>query len=552
MNKKLNYGLLAAAALLALANLPAIGITFLAAAAYLHYLSIRTSLITESNRELELSGILFRFVYSLAAGAFMIVYADESIAALLLPTALVLPVVLESSVINLIQFSMPTHMVANLKVPMAKLPQVFAALLLPTSLAVILDAAALTLFDLDFATFSILILVLWVVAWIPQAFFVLGRRYLQNLRPRMFGLVMAKLNAKNPKHAFYFDGPADAIHHVTMWTKQMESLDDPYFVIVRARVNVRLIAERVKVPVVWARSLEELDELVDKVKSLKVVFYANNGARNTHMVRFNNLTHVQLLHGESDKPPSYNPITAMYDKVFVAGQGAVERYRRHGVKISDSKFEIISRPQLTELQVQTSAPTEKAKTVLYAPTWGGHFGDTDFTSIFNGVEIVNALIEQGVKIIFRPHPYSKNNPNEREEIEKIDRVLAAASTGDVKHVYGAAATTKLSINECINQSDALVSDISSVVGDYLFTNKPFAIFTGTDDFAAFESVNPLTALGYLVSGDLANLKDVLTDMLSKDSQRSKRLAGREYFLSSATTEELPGLFNEAVKKILAK
>lgn len=552
MNKKLNYGLLAAAAALALANLPVIGITFLAAAAYLHYLSIRTSLITETNRELELGGILYRFIYSLAAGAFMITYADESLAALLLPTALVLPVVLESSVINLIQFSMPTHMVANLKVPMAKLPQVFAALLLPTSLAVILDAAALTLFDLDFKIFSILILLLWVIAWIPQAFFVLGRRYLQSLRPRMFGLVMAKLNAKSPKHAFYFDGPADAIHHVTMWTKQMESLDDPYFVIVRSRVNVRLIADRVKVPVVWARSLEELDELVDKVKSLKVVFYANNGARNTHMVRFNNLTHVQLLHGESDKPPSYNPITAMYDKVFVAGQGAVERYRRHGVKISESKFEIISRPQLTELKVQTSAPTEKAKTVLYAPTWGGHFGDTDFTSIFNGIEIVNALIEQGVKVIFRPHPYSKNNQNEREEIEKIDRVLAAASTGEIKHVHGQAATTKLSINECINQSDALVSDISSVVGDYLFTNKPFAIFTGSDDFAAFESINPLTALGYLVSGDLSNLNDVLTDMLHEDSQRAKRLAGREYFLSGASTEELPGLFNEAVKKILAK
>lgn len=310
--------------------------------------------------------------------------------------------------------------------------------------------------------------------------------------------------------------------------------------------------EKVKAPIIWARSIEELDELVDKISTLKVVFYANNGAKNTHMVRFHNLTHVQLLHGESDKPPSYNPITAMYDKVFVAGQGAIDRYKRHGVKISESKFEIISRPQLAELKTQDEKAPAEFKTVLYAPTWGGHFGDTDFTSLYQGQEIVNALLEKDVRVIFRPHPYSRNNPSERDEIDKIDKLLAAASTENRKHVFGNKATNVMTINDCINESDAMVCDISSVVGDYLFTKKPFAVMTGTDDFASFEVVNPLSSLGYLVNGDLRNIHDVLNDMLGSDNMQQKRVGGRSYFLSDKRGAELEGLFTTAVEKILQK
>ena len=51
------------------------------------------------------------------------------------------------------------------------------------------------------------------------------------------------------------------------------------------------------------------------------------------MVRFNQLTHIQLLHGDSDKASSFNPVTAMFDRIFVAGQAAIDRYAANGVLI---------------------------------------------------------------------------------------------------------------------------------------------------------------------------------------------------------------------------
>ena len=552
MGKKISYGLLAIAAVLGFFGLGLVGIFFLATAGYLHYLEKRTISYETDAQETDLASILFRFVFTIAGSAFMQPYASESLAAFLIPSALMLPLVLEGSVKNLIHFALPNHMVANLKAPIPSLPSLLAKAMLPLSMAVVLVAAILPSVGLTFQQFSYGAVALALISWAPDAFFVLGRNWMQSLRPRVFSMVLSKLNARGAVHAFYFDGPADAVHHVTMWTKQMESLKDPYFVIVRSRVSVHLLKEKVKAPIIWARSIEELDELVDKISTLKIVFYANNGAKNTHMVRFHNLTHVQLLHGESDKPPSYNPITAMYDKVFVAGQGAIDRYKRHGVKISESKFEIISRPQLAELKTQDEKAPAEFKTVLYAPTWGGHFGDTDFTSLYQGQEIVNALLEKDVRVIFRPHPYSRNNPSERDEIDKIDKLLAAASTENRKHVFGNKATNIMTINDCINESDAMVCDISSVVGDYLFTKKPFAVMTGTDDFASFEAVNPLSSLGYLVNGDLRNIHDVLNDMLGSDNMQQKRDGGRSYFLSDKRGEELTGLFTTAVEKILQK
>ena len=67
-------------------------------------------------------------------------------------------------------------------------------------------------------------------------------------------------------------------------------------------------------------------------------------------MRFQHLTHIYLGHGDSDKPPSYNPTHAMYDQIFAAGPAAARRYAAHGVSIPAEKFRIVGRPQ-----VRTSA-----------------------------------------------------------------------------------------------------------------------------------------------------------------------------------------------------
>ena len=72
-------------------------------------------------------------------------------------------------------------------------------------------------------------------------------------------------------------------------------------------------------PVVEARGIADLDSLV--VPSLKAAFYVNASSGNGSLVRFQHLTHIYLGHGDSDKPPSYNPTHASGDFAYSAGEG---------------------------------------------------------------------------------------------------------------------------------------------------------------------------------------------------------------------------------------
>ena len=64
---------------------------------------------------------------------------------------------------------------------------------------------------------------------------------------------------------------------------------------------------------------------------LTTVFYVNNGLKNTHYIERRELAHIWLNHGDSEKPACFNPVHAIYDRIFAAGQAGIDRYARHGV-----------------------------------------------------------------------------------------------------------------------------------------------------------------------------------------------------------------------------
>ena len=94
--------------------------------------------------------------------------------------------------------------------------------------------------------------------------------------------------------------------------------------------------------------------------SLTTAFYVNNAARNTHLVERRELTHVWLNHGDSEKPACYNPVHAIYDLLFAAGQAGIDRYARHGVHIPLEKFRIVGRPQVEVIRPATDRARRRA------------------------------------------------------------------------------------------------------------------------------------------------------------------------------------------------
>ena len=125
--------------------------------------------------------------------------------------------------------------------------------------------------------------------------------------------------------------------------------------------------------------------------SLRVAFYVNHGAKNSHCLRFTRLTHIQLHHGDSDKTPSANPLTAIFDKVFVAARRP-SNGTPDGVHIPREKFVVVGRPQVESITVVPRSTGPPGGTVLYTPTWTGHNADADYCSLPIAEEVLTRLL----------------------------------------------------------------------------------------------------------------------------------------------------------------
>ena len=186
------------------------------------------------------------------------------------------------------------------------------------------------------------------VALVPAVLLALdGRRKILATR-RLRDLVPAALTAYAPEFIVYTSRPDDASYQVTMWLPYLRRAGRRFVIITRDRVPAEVLADLTDVPVIESHRISDLDPMV--VPSLRAAFYVNASSGNGAFVRYHQLTHVYLGHGDSDKPPSYNPTHAMYDQVFAAGPAATRRYAAHGVRIPAEKFRVVGRPQAEDVQ----------------------------------------------------------------------------------------------------------------------------------------------------------------------------------------------------------
>ncbi|MDR1441844.1 MAG: CDP-glycerol glycerophosphotransferase family protein [Bifidobacteriaceae bacterium] len=310
----------------------------------------------------------------------------------------------------------------------------------------------------------------------------------------VFAIARLRFNARLPRlwdqmkptFAVHWQAAGGSLHQLTMWIDYLKELGKPFFIITRTRENFLEAVANFDVPVLHRVGLDAVEEALSP--SLKTVFYVNTAILNDHMLRYPHLNHIQLNHGDSDKIASYSPVFRAYDKDFVAGQAAVDRFAAAGLATAPDFFVIVGRPQVAAVE-PSRGPIASLEnpTVLYAPTWCGNTKDSDYTSVRRGLAIVRALLDRGCTVVFRPHPYWYKNFRTAAARDEVVALLAknAAATGR-KHVYGEAAESAWSIIDCFNQSDFMISDVSSVVNDYLYSEKPLimmAVTTGPEEFA---------------------------------------------------------------------
>jgi CDP-glycerol:poly(glycerophosphate) glycerophosphotransferase len=347
-----------------------------------------------------------------------------------------------------------------------------------------------------------------------------------------------------PRFALHWDAAPGTGYQISRWLPYLDRLGDRFVVFVRNPRSFEEAARMTDHPVLLRRGAREMDPVM--VDSIRCVFYVNNALRNVHVVRYAGVRHVQLNHGDSDKATSYNPVFRMFDRNFVAGQAAIDRFAAHGVSTSPDFFEIVGRPQVEDVAV--AAPGTPVERVLYAPTWAGMHSDSAYSSLPIGPAIVRALVERGRVVVYRPHPYTGRTPQLQEASEQVTAILAEDRTRTGRpHVFGEQAEREWTIIDCFNAVDALISDVSSVVPDFLYSEKPFAIAAMSGTVEEFFAEMPVARGGYVIARDGSNLGSALDDLLGADPHAEVRRSLKTYYLGDLPAEGYANAFLDAAR-----
>ena len=337
--------------------------------------------------------------------------------------------------------------------------------------------------------------------------------------------VVSALEQLAPEVVVYFSSPASGSYALRVWLDTLRSLRNRVVVVLREADHLEAL-DLTGLPVVVLPAAQDVE--LAHVPSMRVVLYPSNVVKNNHMIRLPGVRHAFIGHGDSDKAGSFSPVTRMYDEIWVAGPAGRDRYLAADEGVRDEQIRLVSRPQLAELSRDTvrPSPADRVPTVLYAPTWEGFYDHSDYCSLGElGVGAVRALVASGrVRVLFKPHPAAG---------ERRDDVAAAvpaieALLGDLPHRRVGEGPEAL--YEAMREADVLLSDVSSVLSDWLATGRPYLV-TNPQGLAVDElhARFPTTRGGAVLSaGD--DVLALVDDSVARDPMADRRGQLARYLL----------------------
>jgi len=356
--------------------------------------------------------------------------------------------------------------------------------------------------------------------------------------------------------AYFADGP-DRIYQLDQWLPVLETLTSTHRVVVVLR-DIRTlfqVQDRTTLPIVCVTTFLDLMNLYD-MSEFKVGIYVNNGQRNFQSLNNPRMLHVHVNHGESDKLSSFSNQVKAYDRVFVAGQVAVDRYREALIAFDDSKVVTVGRPQL-DLDFSPDLSKSSRRTVMYGPTWEGESESNNWTSLDRfGVPIVEAILAlPDIRLVYKPHPRvaSSRHRGVARAHTKILGLVKEANARDPE----AGHKTRMDGNilAMFGRVDALVGDISSVTLDYLYLRPdcPLFLTDRRDDRALLEDDSPLTTGADIVdSSTIGSFGQTLDSRLTDDTRRADRQKTRERYFGDIQPGDSSKRFADAIDRLVAE
>ena len=354
--------------------------------------------------------------------------------------------------------------------------------------------------------------------------------------------------------AYFADDPTRS-YQLIQWLPVLEQLDHqhPVAVVVRDERSAEVLGARTRLPITLAESFPELTELY-AASDAKVVLYCNNSMLNFHSLLDGRKLHVHINHGESDKQSMASNNAKAYDRVFVAGEAAVQRHDAGLLEFDSSRLVRIGRPQL-DLRPPAVLEPSARRTVLYAPTWEGDAEYNDYTSVDTlGSVIVRAVLAvPDVRLVYKPHPKvtTSEAPAIRDAHRQILELIADASRREP--AAGHVAITAGDILAVMPDCDAIITDVSSVGLDWLYlrTEKPIFLTDRHHDAERLRQEVPVSRCADVLDEvDVADLTALVAARLDHDEHHLARVAMRHHYFDDLQVGESTTRFLESVSVLV--
>jgi len=353
-----------------------------------------------------------------------------------------------------------------------------------------------------------------------------GSRYAETCR---LGLGLYK-----PQIAFFW-GKDIAFSHLDMYRPYIRRTGRRAIVIAKSlKTKTPETIGLPNVPVFMAKHDFRASRDLAGITSLDTVFHITEAAENYAFIKnFPNYIHVYANHSDSDKHASITRSAAAYDFVLAADRVSMLRYAQAALPIPQEKFAVIGGAPIEGVEVAESFG--EIRKVLYTPTWEGHSETVNFSSLHKIADKLVSLNTGKYTLRYRPHPgMGKNSKTHKELSAEIRKAVAAEGKSDKAGDF--------------NWSDVILSDISGVMTEYLFTRKPIIVpIGGEDDWVRhYLAETNLSNFVYLWEYETQDFDEIVR-IATQDPLRAKRLARREeLFYGTRSIDELCGLFEQAL------
>lgn len=351
-----------------------------------------------------------------------------------------------------------------------------------------------------------------VTAWLTPPALRLIRDYLRQ--EQLIATEIDKIRAFNPLVAVHLSGPSTAAYQVNQWLVVLEALDIPTIIIARERKSIPNIAPT-RLPIVHARSAAHVEAVL--AQGIKTVLYPANSMKGTQLLRQAALNHFFINHGESDKVVNQSKLLLAYDKLLVGGPLAEQRLKATGLPIRDGQIEHVGRPQ-AEMLLDKAVPNQPIKTLLYAPTWEGFVEEANYSSVGSmALDILQQLATASEhQVLFKPHPYTGLRSKHLKQTLTEIKCLCAAQEWEY-------IDPSVDIHDVMNRSDMLITDVSSVLNEYLVTGKPIILCINQRfSNAELEVDFPSSAAAYILRQRQVDMSSTLGKIHGADPLASKR------------------------------